>query len=73
METLEPRLLLSGVNQDPEVIGAIWASSSDQGSAFTVDLLMGASDEDDGDILSVSGLTLDSGDPRGSPNRAPTV
>ncbi len=65
MEALEPRLLLSGGNQDPEVIGPIWASPTDQSSAFTVDLLLGASDPDPGDTLSVLNLALDIGDPRG--------
>ncbi len=55
-------LTFQGLNDTPVVSAPIIATASEDDSAFTVDLLDGASDVDLNDTLSVTGLTLVSGD-----------
>ena len=58
-------LTITGANDAPTVSGVVSAGASEDGAGFTVDLLAGASDVDTGAILSVSGVTLTSGDDAG--------
>ncbi|WP_158222822.1 cadherin-like domain-containing protein [Rhodopirellula sp. MGV] len=52
-------------NQNPVVSGPVTRTFSEDDADATVDLLTGASDPDTGDVLSVSGLSVVSGDASG--------
>ncbi len=52
-------------NRTPNLFGPVETGASQADPAFSIDLLSGASDPDQGDILSVSDLTLTSGDATG--------
>jgi VCBS repeat-containing protein len=52
-------------NRNPVVSGPVTLSRSENDADTTLNLLENASDPDTGDVLSVSGLTLVSGDPAG--------
>ncbi len=58
-------ITINGVNDAPTVSATVTDSATEDEAAFTVDLLAGASDVDTSDTLSVSNLTLDSGDDSG--------
>jgi VCBS repeat-containing protein len=53
---------ITGTNDAPTVAGAITTSAVEDTAVFNVNLLEGASDVDGSDTISVSGLTLTSGD-----------
>ena len=50
-------ITITGANDDPTVAAAITASASEDGGAVTVDLLDGASDVDNGDVLNVTNVS----------------
>ena len=52
-------------NQNPTVTGPLTLTASEDDADTSLDLLTGASDPDVGDVLSVDGLTLASGDDAG--------
>lgn len=56
---------VSGSNDLPAVSHSVSSATNEDAASFSVDLLSGASDPDASDLLSVSGLALVSGDPRG--------
>ena len=56
---------ITGTNDGPTISGNVSALAGEDDAGFNVDLLAGAGDPDSLDILSVSGLTLDSGDASG--------
>ncbi|MEO1524374.1 MAG: cadherin-like domain-containing protein [Planctomycetota bacterium] len=56
---------ITGVNDAPVVSGPLTVSLTEDDSSDTIDLLGNASDVDAGDVLTVSGLTLVSGDDSG--------
>ena len=58
-------ITINGENDAPTVAAPIIASASEDDATFSLDLLAGASDVDLSDTLSVSGLTLVSGDASG--------
>ncbi|WP_422003463.1 beta strand repeat-containing protein [Roseovarius mucosus] len=58
-------ITVNPVNDAPVVEGPVSAEQTEDAEGFTVNLLSGASDVDTGDLLTVSGLTLDSGDDSG--------
>ena len=53
------------INDDPTVGSAVTSTASEDDTAYSVDLLAGASDVDVGDVLSVANLALVSGDASG--------
>ena len=58
-------ITITGTNDGPTVASAINASISDDSGIVSVALLSGATDEDVADTLTVTGLTLKSGDATG--------
>ncbi|WP_339732723.1 Calx-beta domain-containing protein [uncultured Gimesia sp.] len=58
-------ITITGMNDVPTVGAAVSSSVTEDDSSYSLDLLAGASDVDLSDILSVSGLTLVSGDASG--------
>ena len=58
-------ITVNPVNDAPVVEGPVAAEQTEDAEGFTVNLLSGASDVDAGDVLNVSGLTLDGGDASG--------
>ena len=57
-------ITITGANDGPTV-GAVMSSASEDAAGYTVDLLSNSSDPDTSDTLSVTGLTLVSGDASG--------
>lgn len=58
-------LTVNSVNQPPEVSGPVTGFARQNDAVFNLDLLEGASDPDEGDVLDVENLTLVSGSDRG--------
>ena len=58
-------ITIVGVNDQPTINGPVTASSTEDDSTFTVDLLSGAGDPDNGDAIDVDGLTLAHGNDSG--------
>ena len=58
-------ITINGVNDAPSVTAAISVATDEDAAGFGINLLQGASDPDTSDTLSVSGLTLTSGDASG--------
>ncbi|WP_339732993.1 Ig-like domain-containing protein, partial [uncultured Gimesia sp.] len=58
-------ITITGVNDAPAVSAAVTSTATEDDMSFSLDLLTGASDPDTTDLLSVDGLTLDSGDASG--------
>jgi|GEM_PF-2907988 len=56
---------INGLNDAPEVSGPLSVLTDEDAAAFGVDLLQGASDVDNGAVLSVANLTLLEGDASG--------
>jgi VCBS repeat-containing protein len=56
---------IAGRNDAPTVSAAVVAAASEDGAAFSINLLGGATDGDDGAVLSASGVTPLSGDASG--------
>jgi VCBS repeat-containing protein len=54
-----------GENDGPTVAGAVSAAATEDDTAFSVNLLDGANDDDDGAVLSVQNLVLTGGDDAG--------
>ncbi len=50
-------ITITGTNDIPTVAGALMDAANEDDAAFTVDLLMGASDVDTGDVLNVANVT----------------
>ena len=58
-------ITITGTNDAPTISSAVTASATEDDASSSVDLLAGASDVDGSDSLSVSGLTVMSGDDTG--------
>jgi VCBS repeat-containing protein len=58
-------VVVTGTNDAPAVSDAVSSSTNEDAGGYAVDLLAGASDPDTADVLSVSGLTLVSGNAAG--------
>ena len=63
---------ITGVNDAPVASGPVTATVSEDDASSNVDLLVGASDPDTSDSVSVDGLTLRSGDNSGITNNGPS-
>ena len=64
-DTAAVTVTIVGENDGPAVSGAITASASEDDAVFSVDLLDGASDVDNGAVLTVQNLVLTSGQDAG--------
>ena len=58
-------ITIIGINDHPTINSPVTATATENDSTFVVDLLTGAGDPDNGDVIDVDGLTLTHGDDSG--------